>query len=55
MSNKEVNGQGENNPVLDFVSGKTETIAAKRLTKNIRSVHSLWLLAKMSNSVRSSE
>lgn len=52
ISNKEVNERGANNPVLDFISGKADTIAAKRLTKNIRSIHSLWLLAKMSNAVR---
>lgn len=39
-------------PVLDFISGKTHTSAAKRLTKNIISLQSLWQLAKMTAIVR---
>lgn len=39
-------------PILDFISGKTETSAAKRLTKSIGSLQSLWQLAKMTGVVR---
>ena len=39
-------------PILDFISGKTQTSAAKRLTKNIISLQSLWQLAKMTAIVR---
>lgn len=38
--------------VLEFISGKTNTIAAKRLTKSIGSLQSLWLLAKMTEIVK---
>ena len=39
-------------PILDFISGSTNTPSAMRLTKEIRSLHSLWILAKMSRSVK---
>lgn len=39
-------------PVLDFISGKTNTPAAKRLTKAIGSVQCLWHLAKMTGIVK---
>lgn len=39
-------------PILDFISGKTNTSAAKRLTKSINSIQSLWLLAKMTGAVK---
>ena len=39
-------------PILDFISGKTNTFAAKRLTKSISSIQSLWQLAKMTEVVR---
>lgn len=39
-------------PILDFISGKTQTSAAKRLTKSIVSLTSLWQLAKMTGIVR---
>lgn len=42
-------------PVLEFISGKTETAAAKRVTKGINSLQSLWLLAKMTGNVRNAE
>lgn len=38
-------------PILDFISGKTQTSAAKRLTKSIVSLTSLWQLAKMTGIV----
>ena len=41
-------------PILDFISGKTNTFAAKRLTKGICSIQSLWQLAKMTRIVRES-
>ena len=41
-------------PILDFISGKTNTFAAKRLTKSIGSIQSLWQLAKMTRIVRES-
>ena len=41
-------------PILDFISGKTQTSAAKRLTKSIVSLQSLWQLAKMTRIVRES-
>ena len=39
-------------PILGFISGKTNTFAAKRLTKSISSIQSLWQLAKMTEVVR---
>ncbi len=39
-------------PILDFISGKTNTSAAKRLTKSISSLQSLWQLAKMTGIVK---
>lgn len=39
-------------PILDFISGNTNTKAAKRLTKNIGSLQSLWQLAKMAAMVK---
>ena len=49
MENEKTNlKQRSDEPVLDFISGNTDTLAAKRLTKNIRSLRSLWLLSKMS-------
>lgn len=39
-------------PVLDFISGKTNTPAAKRLTKALGSVQCLWHLAKMTGIVK---
>ena len=41
-----------NEPILDFISDKTQTLAAKRLTRSIVSLHSLWQLAKMSRIVK---
>ena len=41
-------------PILDFISSKTNTFAAKRLTKSICSIQSLWQLAKMTRIVRES-
>lgn len=51
MKEKQMEDQVSNGPVLDFITGKTETAAAKRLTRNIRSVRSLWMLAKMKKAV----
>lgn len=45
--NSITNKRGASEPVLDFMSGNTNTPAAKRLTRNIRTTHALWLLAKM--------
>lgn len=39
-------------PILGFISGKTQTSAAKRLTRSIVSLQSLWQLAKMTRIVR---
>ncbi len=39
-------------PVLNFISGETNTPSAKRLTKGICSVQALWLLAKMSKTIK---
>ena len=39
-------------PILDFILGKTNTLAAKRLTKNISCIQSLWILAKMTRVVK---
>ena len=41
-------------PILDFISGKTQTSAAKRLTRRIVSLQSLWQLAKMTGIVKES-
>lgn len=41
-------------PILDFISGKTQTTAAKRVTRSIVSLQSLWQLAKMTRMVRES-
>ena len=51
-SNSKKTKAGE--PVLDFISGKTNTSAAKKLTKSIGSLQSLWQLAKMTRIVRES-
>ena len=47
--NHKASNQG---PVLDFISGKTETESAKRLTAGIHNLRSLWLLAKMTGNLR---
>ena len=39
-------------PILDFISGKINTSAAKRLTRSIGSLQCLWKLAKMTGVVR---
>lgn len=39
-------------PILDFISGKMDTTAAKRVTKNIGCLQSLWQLAKMTGIVK---
>ena len=39
-------------PIFDFISGNTSTLPAKGLTKNISNMRSLWLLAKMSGTVK---
>ncbi|MBR2380530.1 MAG: hypothetical protein IKA86_06025 [Paraprevotella sp.] len=39
------------NPMLDFLSGNVNTSAAKRLTRSVCSMLSLWQLAKMSRIV----
>ena len=39
-------------PILDFITGKTKTSTARRLTKSIGSIQSLWQLAKMTSVVR---
>ena len=41
-------------PILDFISGKTQTLAAKRLTRSIVSLQSLWQLTKMTGIVKES-
>lgn len=43
-----------NEPILDFITGKKQTSAAKRLTRNIVRLQSLWQLAKMSRIIRES-
>lgn len=50
--NRNVYKQESNEAVLDFISGKVDTLAARRLTKGINNIHSLWLLAKMTGNVR---
>ena len=49
-NNKDKPKLGE--PVLDFISGNTDTPAAKQLTKHINNLSSLWLLAKMANCIK---
>lgn len=39
-------------PVLDFISGRTDTVASRRLTRRICNVQSLWQLAKMTETVK---
>ena len=39
-------------PVLDFISGNSDTEVSKRLTKHIGSLQTLWQLAKMSRIVK---
>ncbi|MBE6303612.1 MAG: hypothetical protein E7089_06720 [Bacteroidales bacterium] len=39
-------------PVLDFISSRVNTLGARRLTKGIKNLYSLWLLAKMSNNIK---
>ncbi len=39
-------------PILEFISGKTNTLAAKRVTKSIGSLKSLWQLARMTGIVK---
>lgn len=41
-------------PILDFITGRTQTLAAKRLTRSIVSLQSLWQLAKMTRIVKES-
>ena len=41
-------------PILDFISGKTQTLTAKRLTRSVVSLQSLWQLAKMTRIARES-
>ena len=41
-------------PILDFITGRTQTLAAKRLTRSIVSLQSLWHLAKMTRIVKES-
>lgn len=38
--------------IMDFISGNTNTPAAKGLTNSICNIQSLWLLAKMASNVR---
>lgn len=53
MSNHKMNKkQKSSGAVMDFISGNTDTDAAKRLTKNIKSLRSLWLLANMSGDIK---
>ena len=53
MNQKNNNNKSKNSePVLDFISGMTNTPAAKRLTKAIGSVQCLWHLAKMTGIVK---
>ncbi len=53
MKHKEnTNNASAGAPVLDFISGKTNTVAARRLTRNIGSVQTLWQLAKMAGIVK---
>lgn len=47
-----INSLRTGEPVIDFISGKTDTLAAKRLTKRICRLQSLWILAKMANAVK---
>ena len=39
-------------PVAEFILGRTNTRTAMRLTRNISSAKTLWLLAKMSRCVQ---
>lgn len=56
MSNHKMNRKQESNEaVMDFISGNINTDAAKHLTKNIKSLRSLWLLAKMSGDIKKNE
>lgn len=48
------NKEKASEPILDFISGKTQTPAVKRLTRSIVSLPSLWQLAKMTRIVRES-
>lgn len=50
--NRDFNKQEFSGPVLGFISGEINTLAARRLTKGINSIRSLWLLAKMAENVR---
>lgn len=39
-------------PILDFISGRMNTQSAKRVTRKIPSLQSLWLLAKMAGNIK---
>ena len=53
MKQKNNNNKAKNcEPIHDLISGKTNTFAAKRLTKSISSIQGLWQLAKMAAVVR---
>lgn len=53
MKQKDNNNKSKvGEPVLDFISSKMNTLAAKRLTKNISCLQSLWILAKMTGVVK---
>lgn len=53
MKHKKNNSKTESGePILEFISGKTNTLAAKRVTKSIGSLKSLWQLTRMTGIVK---
>lgn len=53
MKHKDNSSQAKaGEPILDFISGKMDATTAKRVTKNIDCLQSLWQLAKMTGIVK---
>ncbi len=53
-NNKQNTKMNRIDAVTEFISGKTNTESAKRLTRGVNSINALWLLAKMTRSVKNS-